>query len=58
MNDILITSVQPSGTNEYPLESVSLQLSKINLEYKPQKDDGSLDAGVFFKYDIKAIKKR
>jgi type VI secretion system secreted protein Hcp len=57
MNDILITSVQPAVTNaEAVMESVSLQMAKVNLEYKPQKADGSLDAGVFFKYDIKASK--
>ncbi len=56
MNDILITSVQPSGSSEHPMESVSMQFAKIDLEYKPQKDDGTLDAGVHFKYDIKANK--
>jgi len=56
MNDILVTSVQPSGSSEHPMESVSLNFSKIVLEYKPQKEDGSLDAGIFFKYDVKANK--
>jgi type VI secretion system secreted protein Hcp len=56
MNDILVTSVQPSGSSEHPMESVSIQCSKIDLEYKPQKADGSLDAGVHFVYDIKANK--
>jgi type VI secretion system secreted protein Hcp len=56
MNDILVTSVQPSGSSENPMESVSMQLSKIDIEYKPQKEDGTLDAGVHFKYDIKANK--
>jgi hypothetical protein len=27
-----------------------------NVEYKPQKADGSLDAGIHFKYDLKAQK--
>ena len=57
MNDILITSVQPAmSTADVGLESVSLQMAKVSLEYKPQKADGSLDAGVFFKYDIKGNK--
>jgi type VI secretion system secreted protein Hcp len=56
MSDILVTSVQPSGSSEHPMESVSMQFSKVELEYKPQKDDGSLDAGVTFKYDIKQNK--
>ena len=56
MNDILITSVQPSGSSEHPMESVSMTFSKIDVEYKPQKEDGTLDAGLHFKYDIKANK--
>ena len=57
MNDILITSVQPTaGSADGPMEAVSLQMAKVNLEYKPQKPDGSLDAGVFFKYNIKGNK--
>jgi type VI secretion system secreted protein Hcp len=56
MNDILITSIQPSGSSEHPMESVSMQFGKVDLEYKPQKEDGSLDAGIHFKYDIKGNK--
>jgi len=56
MTDILITSVQPSGSSEEPMESVSMQCAKVDLEYKPQKPDGSLDAGLHFKYDIVANK--
>jgi type VI secretion system secreted protein Hcp len=57
MNDIIITSVQPSGSGgEVGVESVTLQCSKVDMEYKPQKADGSLDAGLHFKYDIKLNK--
>jgi type VI secretion system secreted protein Hcp len=57
MNDILITSVQPAlSGSESGIESVSLQAAKVALEYRPQKADGSLDAGVHFKYDIKLNK--
>jgi len=58
MNDVIITSVQPSGTggDAGHTAQVALQFSKVNLEYKPQKPDGSLDAGVHFKMDIKANK--
>jgi type VI secretion system secreted protein Hcp len=48
--------VQPSGSSEHPMESVSMNFSKIILEYKPQKEDGTLDAGLFFKYDVKQNK--
>jgi type VI secretion system secreted protein Hcp len=58
MNDILITSVNPSGSGDgaATAESVAMQASKVDLEYKPQKADGSLDAGIHFKYDIKGNK--
>jgi type VI secretion system secreted protein Hcp len=53
MKEVYITSVQPSGSSEHPMESVSMQFGHIDLEYKAQKPDGSLDAGVHFIYDIK-----
>jgi len=57
MNDILITSVQPALSGaEGGVENVTLKLAKVDLEYRPQKPDGSLDAGVHFKYDIKGNK--
>ena len=58
MNDIIITGVAPSGAGDgaATAEHVALQFAKVDLEYKPQKQDGSLDAGVHFKYDIKGNK--
>jgi type VI secretion system secreted protein Hcp len=58
MNDVLITSVNPSGAGDTAAtaENVSLQFAKVDLEYKPQKADGSLDVGIHFKYDIKGHK--
>ena len=59
MKDIIITGVHPSGTGEGSVataEQVALQFAKVDLEYKPQKADGSLDAGLHLKYDIKANK--
>jgi type VI secretion system secreted protein Hcp len=58
MTDVLITSVNPSGSGDSAAtaESVAFQCSKVDLEYKPQKADGSLDAGLHFKYDIKGNK--
>jgi type VI secretion system secreted protein Hcp len=58
MNDIIVTSVQPAGGggDDGHTSTVTLQFSKVVVEYKPQKPDGSLDAGVLFKYDIKANK--
>jgi type VI secretion system secreted protein Hcp len=55
--DIVITGVHPSGSGgDGPTESVTLQATKYDVEYKPQKPDGSLDAGVKFGYDVKASK--
>jgi len=59
MSDVLVTSVSASesnGAGQAPMEQVTMQFAKVDLEYKPQKADGSLDAGVFFKFDIKANK--
>jgi type VI secretion system secreted protein Hcp len=57
MNDIIITSVQPSlSDGQVGVESVALKPAQVDLEYRPQKPDGSLDAGVHFKYDIKLNK--
>ena len=58
MNDVIITSVDLSGTGDAPASAahVALQFAKVDLEYKPQRADGSLDAGLHFKYDIKGNK--
>ena len=53
MNDIIVTGVTHGGGSDGHSENVSLAFAKVSLEYKPQKPDGSLDAGVFFKYDLK-----
>jgi len=57
MEDVLVTGVTEDGSDEGGrLETVSLAFAKVDLEYRPQKSDGSLDAGIHFKYDIKANK--
>jgi type VI secretion system secreted protein Hcp len=57
MNDVIITAVTDTDSNEGShLETVSLVFAKVDLEYRPQKADGSLDASIHFKYDIKANK--
>ena len=56
LNDIVITGVSHSSFAGQPgpgTESVSLAFAKVQFEYRPQKADGSLDAGVHFKYDLK-----
>jgi type VI secretion system secreted protein Hcp len=57
MTDVLVSSVCDSGgEGDTPMESVALAFAKVDLEYKPQKPDGSLDAGLHFTYDLKANK--
>jgi type VI secretion system secreted protein Hcp len=57
LNDLIVTGVTDGDDGESgQLETVSLAFAKVDLEYKPQKADGSLDAGVHFKYDLKANK--
>jgi type VI secretion system secreted protein Hcp len=56
MNDVIITSVSHEDSGGDQMETVSLAFAKVDLEYKPQNADGSLDAGIHFKYDIKGNK--
>ena len=58
-NDVLVSSYQTGGAeggDVVPTDQVSFNFVKIDFEYKPQKADGSLDAGIHFKYDLKAQK--
>jgi type VI secretion system secreted protein Hcp len=57
-NDVLISSYQSGGSEgeATPIDQVSFNFAKIDVMYKPQKADGSLDAGVHFKYKIKEQK--
>ncbi|MGW5237706.1 Hcp family type VI secretion system effector [Monashia sp. NPDC004114] len=56
MTDVVITRVSTSADAEGddPVEGVVLTFARVDLEYKPQKADGSLDVGLHFKYDLKA----
>ena len=58
MSDILVTGVSPSVSADAPAtaEHVAMQFAKVDLEYRPPKADGSSDAGIHFKYDIKGNK--
>jgi len=57
MNDVIITGVQHGGGDGgTSSETVNLTFAKVDLEYRPQKADGSMDAGVNFKYDLKTNK--
>jgi type VI secretion system secreted protein Hcp len=57
LSDIIVTSVADGGNGDGTVsESVSLAFGKVELEYKPQKPDGTLEGGVKFNYDINAQK--
>lgn len=58
MTDVIVTSVSTSVSAEgdAAMEGVTLAFAKVDLEYKPQKPDGTLDVGVHFRYDLKAQK--
>jgi type VI secretion system secreted protein Hcp len=58
-DDVLISSYQTGGSeggDSVPTDQVSFNFAKIDVEYRQQKADGSLDVGIHFKYDIKANK--
>jgi type VI secretion system secreted protein Hcp len=59
LHDVLVSSFQTGGseaTDFPPTDQVSLNFAKIEVEYKPEKSDGSLGAGVLFRYDLKTNK--
>ena len=56
MNDVIVTSVALSDSTDGNSEHVSITFAKVDLEYKPQLPNGTLDAGIHFKYDLKANK--
>lgn len=59
LSDLLISSYQfsDSAGHDLPVEQVSLNFSKIEFDYKEQKQDGTLGGSVKTGYDIKLAKK-
>jgi len=55
VKDALITSVQLSGSNENPTESVSFAFQGVEIAYKPEADDGSLGAAIPKGYDLELL---
>ena len=53
--DLLISSFQLSGSaggDDLPNESVSFNFAKIDIAYKPQKPDGTLDSAIKANYSV------
>jgi type VI secretion system secreted protein Hcp len=56
MEDVIVTSVQLSGSSENPTESVSFAYEKIKIMYNPESDEGKLEGFVEKGYDLGALK--
>ena len=56
LEDLLVSSYQSGGSegsNALPVDQFALNFAKIEFDYSPQKPDGSVDAPVIFKYNLK-----
>jgi len=55
--DILVSSYQTSGAGassvDLPVDQISLNFSKVEIEYKEQKPDGTLGGAIKAFYDMK-----
>ncbi len=57
LSDVLVSAYQTGGAEEVvPGDSVSLNFSKIQMEYKPQNPDGSLGTPIKAGWDVKQNK--
>jgi type VI secretion system secreted protein Hcp len=56
LKDALITSVQLSGSNENPTESVSFAFQAVEVAYRAEGDDGTLQGAVPKGYDLETLK--
>ena len=56
LSDALVTSIQQSGSNENPTESVSFAFQAIEIAYKAEKDDGTLDGAIAAGFDLSTLK--
>jgi len=58
-SDLLISSYQTGGTDSndvIPLDEITFNFAKVEVEYKAQKPDGTLDGAIKTGYDLKAQK--
>ena len=57
-SDVLVSGYQiAAGAGDVPMDQVTFSFSRIRVEYKAQKADGSLDSPIVAGWDKKAIKK-
>ena len=59
MSDLLVSSYQTGGSQGdlVPVDQISMNFSKIEMEYKPQTEKGALGGPVKVGYDLKLNKK-
>jgi len=59
MTDILISSYQTGGSHGevVPVDQISLNFAKIEMEYKPQKADGTLGSAINAGWDLAKVAK-
>jgi len=57
--DLMVSSYQVAGSAEQPLpvDQVSFSFGRIEITYRPQRSDGTLDAPVTAGWDVKANRK-
>jgi type VI secretion system secreted protein Hcp len=56
LDDALITSVQLSGSNENPMESISFAFSKVKVSYNPE-EDGAMKGFIDKGFDVLKLEK-
>ena len=53
LEDVLISSITNAATGDQVVEHVTLNFSKVEYEYTPQKDDGSGGTPIKFGWNVK-----
>ncbi len=57
LNDVMVTAYHISASSgDVPLDEVSLQFSKVQIDYRPQKATGALGAAVHAGWDVRMNK--
>ena len=56
MTEVLISSIQLSGSNENPTESVSFAFAKVKHYYNPEDATGKLSGFIDKGFDLQALK--
>jgi type VI secretion system secreted protein Hcp len=56
MEDVIITSIQQSGSSENPVESISFAFEKVKVSYNPETDEGKLGGFIDKGFDLATLK--